>query len=282
MDPVIYPNARPYTRWWWFSGPIREEDVRAQLDWLKANGFGGVEIAWIYPLPGSEPGPGWLSGEWSRTVAYAKGYAQKIGLGCDFTFGTLWPFGGSIVEERDASRTFQGLSPQRLGRSWEERDSPPGFILNHLDRGALERYAKKMGSGLSEALKEAPSALFCDSWEVEPEGLWTGGFDEAFLRRFGYDLLPYMASLDDHPDVRYDYRALLSEFVLNEFYVPYTEECHRLGALSRVQCHGAPTDLLAAYAAADVPESEAILFDPHFSQFAASAAALSGPTCTEA
>jgi len=282
MNPGFYPNARPYTRWWWFSGLIREEDVCAQLDWLKANGFGGVEIAWIYPLPGSEPGPRWLSEEWSRIAAYAKGYAQKIGLGCDFTFGTLWPFGGSIVEERDASRTFQGLSPQRLGRSWEERDSPPGFILNHLDRRALGRYSKKMGSGLAEALRGAPSALFCDSWEVDPEGLWTGGFDEAFLRRFGYDLRPHIASLDDHPEVRYDYRALLSEFVLNEFYVPYTEECHRLGALSRVQCHGAPTDLLAAYAAADVPESEAILFDPHFSQLAASAAALAGKAVVSA
>src|SRR5262249_13051253 len=49
-----------------------------------------------------------------------------------------------------------------------------------------------------------------------------------------------------------------------------------LGAVSRVQCHGAPTDLLAAYAATDVPESETVLFNPPFSRIAASAAALSG------
>jgi hypothetical protein len=42
-----------------------------------------------------------------------------------------------------------------------------------------------------------------------------------------------------------------------------------------VQCHGSPTDLLTCYAAVDVPESEALLFDPHFSRIPASAAALS-------
>jgi hypothetical protein len=29
---------------------IREDDIDAQLEWLKENGFGGVEIAWLYPL----------------------------------------------------------------------------------------------------------------------------------------------------------------------------------------------------------------------------------------
>ena len=44
--------ARPYTRWWWFADVIQPSDVRAQLDWMKANGFGGVEIAFVYPLHG--------------------------------------------------------------------------------------------------------------------------------------------------------------------------------------------------------------------------------------
>jgi hypothetical protein len=46
--------------------------------------------------------------------------------------------------------------------------------------------------------------------------------------------------------------------------------------VARVQCHGAPTDLLAAYAAADVPETEVLLFPPSFARIAASAAALAG------
>lgn len=298
-------SSKPYARWWWFNGPIRKPDVRYQLDWLKRNGFGGVEIAFLYAQPGAESGPEWLSPEWSAAVADAKHYAESIGLGCDFTFGSAWPFGGSIVEERDASRTFTGLSGQRLEKSWEtpRRGNPksetlnpnqdlelrssslgfavsergrPLYVLNHLDRHALERYAQKMGAALKDALAGATSRLFCDSFEVEPEGLWSDGLDRAFLDRFGYDLRPFMGDLDEHPDVRYDYRRLIADTVLNEFYRPFTELCHQLGALSRVQCLGTPTDLLAAYCAMDVPESEAILFDPHFSQFAASAAAVRG------
>jgi len=29
---------------------IKEEDIRYNINWLKENGFGGVEIAWVYPL----------------------------------------------------------------------------------------------------------------------------------------------------------------------------------------------------------------------------------------
>ncbi len=286
-------SPKPYARWWWFNAPIRPKDVRYQLDWLKQNGFGGVEIAFLYAQPGatgptpatrhslltthySESGPEWLSLEWSAAVADAKHYAQSIGLGCDFTFCSAWPFGGSIVEERDASRTFTGLSRQRLEKSWEGASRKPLYILNHLDRHALERYTQKMGAALKDALAGATSRLFCDSFEVEPEGLWSDGLDQVFLDRFGYDLRPFTDNLDEHPDIRYEYRRLISDTVLNEFYRPFTELCHGLGALSRVQCLGTPTDLLAAYCAMDVPESEAILFGPHFSQFAASAAAVAG------
>jgi hypothetical protein len=287
---------------------LREEDITCQLDWVKANGFGGVELSFIYPLPGQKRGPDFLSPEWSQRVAFAKRYCDTLGLGCDFTFGTLWPFGGTFVHEEDASQRFDGPSPQRLGRSWEL--PAEGRILNHLDREAFYRYADKMLAGLAEALGHpqmtqtpescpqitqitqigygpesatsaesavAPeSGLFCDSFEVETEGLWTSGFDKAFTERFGYDVRPYMPKLDEHPDVRYDYRKLIAEYVLKGFYEPFTEYSHKVNSFTRVQCHGAPADILAAFAAADVPESEAILFDPEYARIPASAAALAG------
>jgi hypothetical protein len=274
MQDSFYPDTRPWTRWWWFSGEIRRADVSFQLDWMRDQGFGGAEVAFLYPLPDSRPGPAWLSPEWSEIVGIAKREANARGLGLDFTFGTLWPFGGSFVEEGDATQTFDGPSQRRLRRSWEA--PVEGRVLNHLDHGALERYASVIGSALKPALEGRPSGLFCDSWEVPVEKLWTRGFGAAFRERFGYELEPFVDDLDAHPDIRHDYRRLLADFVLNEFYVPYGELSRKLGGFSRVQCHGAPTDLVAAYAAADVPESEAILFDPHFSQFAASAAALAG------
>ena len=84
--------SKPYVRWWWFYDTIREADIKYQLDWLKENNFGGVEIAWVYPLSRYEKGPRFLSDDWSSIVAYAKKYADSVGLGCDFTFGSILPF----------------------------------------------------------------------------------------------------------------------------------------------------------------------------------------------
>ena len=273
--PPYYPDARPWTRWWWYANPISTAQLCEQLEWLHAMGFGGVEIAWVYPQPDTPPGVTWLSAAWSELVAVASRHAASLGMGCDFTFGSLWPFGGMAVPPEDASQNHDGPSPQRLRKSWET--PAEGLILNHLDAHALERYAARMAAALAPALtSERRPAFFCDSWEVRTEGLWTAGFDEAFLAIFNYDIRPLMPVLDEHPDARYDYRKLLGDYVLREFYQPFTRLAHRHGGIARVQCHGAPTDLLAAYAAADVPESEALLFDPEFSQIAASAAVLGG------
>lgn len=275
-------DPRPYLRWWWFSRPMDPRDIDRQVAWSAANGFGGLEIAWVYPMPGKGLGPAFLSPQWTALVAHARQACLRAGMGCDFTFGSMWPFGGSFVSEEDASLTWRGPSAQRLDRSWEmSHVQEPGRILNHLSAESLRRYAGVLGSALAPAFsspdglpdREGPS-LFCDSWEVESEGLWTRGFGEKFKERFGYDVLPYMEHLDQDPDVRYEYRTLLAEYVLHEFYIPYTRICHELGAASRVQCHGAPTDVLAAYAAVDVPESETVLFPPEFSSIPASAALL--------
>jgi len=268
------PILKPYTRWWWFSGPIEERAIEAQLDWIVANGFGGVEIAWVYTLDSGRPGPKWLSEPWQAIVAFTKRCCDRRHLRCDFTFGTLWPFGGSFVQPKDASWTFDGPSGQRLRYSWEHGVEKPGLILNHLSRVALEHYAAVMGGALASAIQGDTSALFCDSWEIDTRGIWSRELWDVFERQFNYSLFYYKDRLDRCPDVRYDYRKFLSQVVVHEFYKPFTEVCHTLGAWSRVQCHGAPTDLLEAYAAVDIPETEALLFPVEFARIAASAAVL--------
>jgi hypothetical protein len=276
----VYGSARPFVRWWWFAGCIDKDAIRFQLDWIRKNHFGGVELAWVYSRERAVHGPKWLSPELSDLVAYAKKYATSVGLGCDLTCGTAWPFGGSIVEQKDAAQLHDGLSPQRLEKSWEEPKQ--GYILNHLDRSALSRYVKTIINAFSDAIAQGSVALFCDSWEVEGKTLWTRGLTDKFADRYCYDIMEFVDDLEKHPDVWYDYRALLADYVLDEFYGPYTALCHEAGAIARVQCHGAPTDLLAAYALVDVPESEALLFDPSFSRIAASAAALTAKSLVSA
>ena len=52
---MFYSTGKPFTRWWWFACEIRREDITAQLEWLRDNGFGGVEIAWVFKPRGTEP-----------------------------------------------------------------------------------------------------------------------------------------------------------------------------------------------------------------------------------
>ncbi len=179
---MFYPSGKPFTRWWWFASEIRRADITTQLEWLEANGFGGVEIAWIFPPRGERPwrrlfpdiipqeeaqrakAAPWLSPEWTEDVVFAKAEANRLGLGCDFTFGTLWPFGDSRVPLEDASRQIRidatgavGFQVQEIDQSWEM--PVKGRVIDHLNRDAFARYAARMTAAPAPALGGAPSAL---------------------------------------------------------------------------------------------------------------------------
>ena len=274
-------TSKPYVRWWWLSGPFTRADIVRQLEWVRAQGFGGVELAWIYPTWIEEDEddklrPALLEAEWRELLAFTKSQADALGLGCDFTFGSCWPFGGSWIGPEDAVATFDGISEQRLHCSWETPSHGATFVVNHLSSAALGRYAGPLLAALNPALSGSPSALFCDSLELDTDRMWSQELWTTFEERFGYSLRPFAHDLDGNPHVRYDYRKLIGETIRREFYEPFTHLCHNHNAYSRVQCHGAPTDLLQAYAAVDVPESESLLFPPGFSRIAASAAAWTG------
>jgi hypothetical protein len=272
-------DARPYTRWWWFASEIKKSDIKNQLDWLNKNHFGGVEIAFIYPVnrdPNAKRVP-WLGPEWTELVTYAKQYCDSIGFGCDFTFGTLWPFGGTFVADSDRTKVYGDTAfKQPLRLSWTHPDT--GNVIDHLNKGAFDRYAKVMGKALQPAMDGSKSSLFCDSWEVETHKIWTKGFGEKFKAKYGYEIEPFMDHIYDpgNEGPRYDYMKLVAEMVLKNFYLPFTEKSHELRGYSRVQCAGSPTDIIDAYASVDIPETEAMLYNPGFSQIVASAAALAG------
>lgn len=270
-------NGKPYSRWWWFSGPIDRHAIDHQLDWFAKHGFGGVEIAWAYPKAGAKPedGPRFLDASFQDLVKYTLQGCKDRNIGCDLTFGTLWPFCGTFIPQQYQSKTFRALSDQYVNRSWEARyEKQHARILDHLDKEALDWYAHYLfDRGFRQFAQSYPLAFFCDSWEVEPTDLSYRGFNDDFIKKFGY-LYDETAVTD--LDQRFDYRHCLSDRILDDFYLPFTEQCHSVGALARVQCHGAPTDILAAYALSDIPESETLLFDPKFSAFAASAAYFAG------
>ena len=288
----FYPSSKPCTRWWWFATDINEEDIKHQLDWAKEHNFGGVEVAWVYPLyryqrmyarsygrnyQKDTSAQEWLSPEWSEIVAFTKAYSDSIGLSCDFTFGSAWPVAGSNITEEYTSKIYgDSLFRQTLTFAWCWPDTQ--MVINHLDSNAFRLFSEPVGNALQEALKGSKSALFTDSWEIKLNAtnkIWTPGFDSVFMNKFGYDIIPYMeASLDSFPDVRYDYMLLLDEYVTEGFYKPYVRKCKELGAWSRVQCLASPTDVMTTYGLVDIPETESMLNNPNYSLVVSSAACL--------
>jgi len=289
---AYYPSSKPCTRWWWFATEIKKPDIKYQLDWIKEMNFGGVEIAWIYPLyryqdmyarkynrhyPKDTTAQKWLSPEWSVMVAYAKSYADSIGLTCDFTFGSAWPVAGTNIDREHSTQIYGDTAfRQVLTFAWTYPDTQ--WVINHLDSNAFYRFADPVGHALQEALKGSKSALFTDSWEIKLNAtnkIWTPGFEHTFRETFGYDIIPYMeAGLDSFPDVRYDCMLHLDDYVTNGFYKPYVTKCRELGAWSRVQCLGSPTDVMTTYSLVDIPETEAMLNNPNFSRIVSSSACL--------
>jgi hypothetical protein len=276
-------SSKPSARYWWFASMIKKEDVRYNLDWLKRNGFGGVEVAWVYPLNRFNPKDTsyttrqeWLSEEWKDIVRYTISYADSIGLSCDLTFGTLWPFGDSYVTFDQASQRFGDTAwRQRIIYSWQHPKT--GYVVDHLTPAHYQPYFERLIGAFPRPGTKIPQCYFIDSWEVETEKLWCDGFDKDFIRSFGYDIVPIMDSIytPDFSAQLYDYMSLISRKVLR-FYSDFDSTLNASGILSRGQVSGAPCDLISGYAIMDVPEGESMLFEPEFCAIPASAALLSG------
>lgn len=280
----IFENLnKPYTRYWWFASEIKKEDVKWNLDWLKENGFGGVEIAWVYPLNRNSktdssytPRYEWLRKDWQDVVDYTIRYADSIGLGCDLTFGTLWPFGDSFVPFEQATQKFGDTKwRQKISASWEYPKE--GYVIDHLTPANYQPYFDRLLKAFPRPKTRIKQAYFIDSWEVETEKLWSSGFAKDFEMKYNYDIVPEMDSIysKGYEGELYDYMSLISDKVL-QFYGEYTSYLNSEGILSRGQVSGAPCDLISGYAKLDIPEGEAMLYEPEFNAIPASAALLAG------
>lgn len=274
-------SSKPWTRWWWFAGPVDIEAAEKQLQWTKDSGFGGVEIAWLYPYNGINlpDTPSFLSPQWRNAVLKVSSICRNLGLGCDFTYSTAWPFCGSFLPPEYQSQNLDGPSSQVVTKSWARSKSEKSVpVLNHMDSAAVSYYMEYyLDNGFRDFAKNNPGcSFFCDSLEVETAKLSFQGLPEILMKKCAVKKEELIKKLADSPDARYEYRRLISQRFLDVFFKIYIKYCHKAGALARVQCHGAMTNLIDAYSMVDIPETETVLFSPSFSAIAASAAALSG------
>ncbi|MGB4970847.1 MAG: glycosyl hydrolase, partial [Saprospiraceae bacterium] len=188
-----------------------------------------------------------------------------------------WPVAGHNIGKDFGTQIYGDTAfSQLLTFSWAWPENMR--VINHMDAKAFELFARPIESAMKDVLKGPKTVLFTDSWEIKlnkKNKLWTPGFDATFKQKFGYDIISYMdIGIDSFPDVRYDYMLHLDEYVTKGFYIPYVKKCAEMGAWSRVQCLGAPTDVMTTYSLVDIPETEAMLNNPNYSKIVSSAACL--------
>ena len=95
-------------RWWWFGVAVEKPEILRELQQMKADGIGGVELAFVYPQVVDNPAKGlvnrpFLSPAMLDGVAYAQAEARKLGLRVDVTLCSGWPYGGPATKLAEAA-----------------------------------------------------------------------------------------------------------------------------------------------------------------------------------
>ena len=107
---ALHREARPMVRWWWFGPDVVVEEVERELTLMEEAGFGGAEIAYVYPLTepadADEPGGLFWSQRFRDVLHHAVRYGHALGLRMDLSLGSGWPLGGSHITSQHAARTL--------------------------------------------------------------------------------------------------------------------------------------------------------------------------------
>jgi hypothetical protein len=153
---------------------------------------------------------------------------------------------------------FVGKTLQQVKRA---APGGQGYVLDHLNKEAVQRYFAKFDKAFAENNTPYPHSFFNDSYEVYG-GDWTPGLLDEFEQRRGYRLQDYFPELladgatEASANVIADYRETVSDVLKENFTQTWTDWAHSHGVTNRNQAHGSPGNLLDLYAIVDIPECE--------------------------
>jgi len=169
---------------------------------------------------------------------------------------SLLTFG--IPKDGELFVLFSGKTLQQVKRA---APGGQGYVMDHLSKEALQVFLKRYDEAFVNSGAAWPHTFFNDSYEVYGAD-WSENFLNEFRNRRGYDFsdfLPEFLGIGDPIVVSRlicDYRETISDMLLFNFTIPWTEWAHARGSLTRNQAHGSPGQLLDLYAAMDIPECE--------------------------
>ncbi len=192
----------------------------------------------------------------SRVMAYNADNKQCLNLTSKAKNGQLqWkaPAGHWNIITLYIGKTFQKVKRAAPGGE--------GYVMNHLDKGAVKRYFANFDKAFKENKTNFPHTFFNDSYEVYGAD-WTPDFLEQFARRRGYKLeehFPEFIAQDRNETtarIVSDYRETISDLLIENFSTQWTNWAHGHGSITRNQAHGSPANLIDTYASVDIPECE--------------------------
>ena len=135
-----------------------------------------------------------------------------------------------------------------------------GYVLNHLDKTAVQNYLRTMGDRLYSKFEKnnIPYSFFCDSLEVYNQD-WTDNFLDEFKKRRGYDLRPHLPALlngTENPEIRYDWGRTITDIFNENFMIPMQDWGKKNNTKFRIQGYGIPAASIGSNQWADISDGE--------------------------
>ncbi len=142
-----------------------------------------------------------------------------------------------------------------------------GWECDKLSKAAIETQfsamVEKLLADVGPLAGKTIVSTHIDSWEAG-SGNWTDGFREEFHRRRGYDLLPYLPtlnglvvdSLEKSERFLWDFRETVCEMLLENYAGHFKELAHRKGLRLSIEGYDGTCDNLRLIGQADEPMCE--------------------------
>ena len=242
---------------WLINGPMDPDVMIAQLKDMADH---GARTVCMHPFPrefrwNSDMSPAYLSPEYHAVMDKVAAAADRMDMNWYLYDEGGWPSGSACGQ-------VWAADPERFSRSWAEldengkvrivkakndpkRNAPvpdvlvPGVteLFLRLTHEAYAQYLKPyFGRSIRFAFTDEPAMASTRSGRLG----WTADLPQEFLRRKGYDLLPWVPALlqdmllpgSRAAEVALDYREVMADLFAERFLLPIRAWCRRHGLLS--------------------------------------------------
>jgi hypothetical protein len=158
--PVVEPEARPGSRWWWLGSAVDKSNISYNLEEYSKAGLGALEITPIYGVKGNDVNDlKFLSPEWMQMLQHTEAEGKRKGISIAMNTGTGWPFGGPQVSINDAATraifqeyTIKGGDAVLLDvnvQDARQRDfAYPGCVMAYHSSGSKINLTSKVSNGV--------------------------------------------------------------------------------------------------------------------------------------